>query len=493
MAGNRSARHGRQRAGGLFVAALIVALALGIALCDPLAVTATARLASASAASAPAASAPPASAPAASAATDWPAYLNGPSHSSYAPAETAITRASVSSLVQKWHHAPGHIYLASPTVADGAVFIGSDRGWFYKLSVSTGRVLHKAFLGFQPHKTCGAFGTVDTATVATDPSDHHATVYVAGADGYLYALSAANLRLKWKSVIAIPSKTISNYFDWSSPTVANGKIYIGVASNCDKPLIRGELIGYDQASGKRFAHFYTVPRGDVGGSIWSSVAVAPDGDVFASTGNGPEGSVGSQLLGHSESILKFSPTLRLLGWFQLPPSQVTYDADFGGSPVLFGRYVGACDKNGIFYALKQSTMKLAWEKQISGSSDAYTGLVTAPVYNGHHLYFGALSVVIAGVAYRGSVQERDPGNGNLVWQTGLPDGVVGSPTMNGGGVIAVGTYDASATPNATYLVSGSDGKILRTLVTGMDFAQSVFAYGGLFTANTNGVYAWVLK
>jgi hypothetical protein len=32
-------------------------------------------------------------------------------------------------------------------------------------------------------------------------------VYVAGGDGYLYALSARNLSVVWKSVIAIPSAT----------------------------------------------------------------------------------------------------------------------------------------------------------------------------------------------------------------------------------------------------------------------------------------------
>ncbi len=421
---------------------------------------------------------------------DWQAYLNGPRHSSYAPAQTAITSASARQVVQLWHHAPGRTYLASPTVADGAVFIGADGGWFYKLRLTTGTVLGKRFLGFQPHKTCGAFGTVDTATVTTDPGDHQPTVYVAGADGYLYALNASNLRVKWKSVIAIPSTTVSSYFDWSSPTVANGRIYIGVASNCDNPLVHAGLISYNQVTGKKLAEFYTTPKGDVGGSIWSSVAVAPDGDVFATTGNGPED---DQLLGYSESILKFSPRLRLLGRFQVPATQVNYDADFGASPVLFGRYVGACDKNGIFYTVRQSTMTLAWEKRVSGASGPVTGCIAAAAYNGHHLFIGGLSVTIRGVSYRGSIQERDPGNGKLVWETGLPDGVIGSPSLDGGGVLAVGTYDISPVPSGTYLVRASDGRILRRLVTGMDFSQSVFAGAMLFTANVNGVYGWHVK
>src|SRR5271166_4943148 len=33
----------------------------------------------------------------------WPAYLNGPAHTSYAPSQTAITPANAPGLVQKWH------------------------------------------------------------------------------------------------------------------------------------------------------------------------------------------------------------------------------------------------------------------------------------------------------------------------------------------------------------------------------------------------------
>jgi outer membrane protein assembly factor BamB len=475
MNGHWLVRSGCRLRGGLIAGLLAIVLGSWLTCTGPAAAAAPGR---------------PLSAAQAPASTDWPAYLNGPLHSSYAPAQTAITPASTSRLADLWHHGPGRTYLASPTVADGAVFIGEDDGWFYKLSLTSGKVLARRFLGFQPHKTCGAFGTVDTATVTTDPGDHQPTVYVAGANGYLYALNAANLRVKWKSVIAIPSTKVSNYFDWSSPTAANGRIYIGLASNCDDPLVHAGLISYSQVTGRKLGEFYTTPKGHVGGSIWSSVAVAPDGDVFATTGNGP---ANDQLLGQSDSILKFSPKLRLLGKFQVPASQLTYDADFGASPVLFGRYVGACDKNGIFYAVRQSTMKLAWEKKVSGSSGPVTGCIAAAAYDGHHLFIGGLSVAIHGVSYRGSIQERDPGNGKLVWETGLPDGVIGSPSLDGGGVLSVGTYDISSVPCATYLVRVSDGRILRRLVTGKDFSQSVFADAMLFTASLNGVYAWHVK
>jgi outer membrane protein assembly factor BamB len=122
-----------------------------------------------------------------------------------------------------------------------------------------------------------------------------------------------------------------------------------------------------------------------------------------------------------------------------------------------------------------------------------TGCIAAADYDGHHLFIAGLSVTIGGKSYRGSIQERDPANGKLVWETGLPDGDIGSPSLDGGGVLAVGTYDISSVPCATYLVRASDGKILRKLVTGKDFSQSVSADSMLFTANLNGVYAWHVK
>ena len=98
------------------------------------------------------------------------------------------------------------------------------------------------------------------------------------------------------------------------------------------------------------------------------------------------------------------------------------------------------------------------------------------------------------VHFAGSVQERNPATGALRWATGLPNGVIGSPTMDGGGVIAVGTYaDTTTTPNATYLLNAASGKILQTLVQGTAFAQTVFADNWLFVANSNGVFAYGLK
>jgi outer membrane protein assembly factor BamB len=430
---------------------------------------------------------------------DWPAFMAGPSHTSDNKAETAITPANAGALTMKWHFVgdqptqtgqPEPAYNASPTVADGAVFIGSRTGWFYKLDERTGQVLAKTFLGFQPHLTCTAGGIISTATVAKDPADGQDTVYVGAPDGYLYALRVSDLSTKWRSVIAIPSQTTSNYFQWSSPTVIGGKIYIGVSSHCDRPLIRGGVIGYRQATGKVFAHYFDVPKGVVGGSVWSSVAAGTK-YVFATTGNG---TAGARHLYDTIAMVELrAGTLARIAKFQPPPSQRAFDADFGASPARFGSLVGACNKNGIFYALHVPSMKVAWERRVA-ASPGNTGRATCiagSAYDGSSLYVGATATSIDGQGFGGSVRRLDPATGKVLWATGLPNEVLGAPTLDGAGVVAVGTYGSSATPNAVYLINAKTGQIVRTLITGSnDFAQSVFAGGWLFTANGDGVYAW---
>jgi polyvinyl alcohol dehydrogenase (cytochrome) len=424
--------------------------------------------------------------------TDWSAYLNGPQHTSYNGSQTAITPANAGALTARWTFTTGAPYLASPTVTSNAVYIGSASGVFYKLSIHTGKVLNEYNIGAQPTLTCPALGVASTAALGFSPHSHIPTVYVAGGDGYLYALRASNLSLEWRAVVAIPSKTISDYFDWSSPTIAQGKIYLGISSNCDVPLIRGAIVAYSLRNGRKLAEYYTVPAGakNAGGSVWSSIGVAPNGDVYATTGNGPDD---APRLQNSESILKLDPnTLKLLGAYKVPQRQVTSDGDFGGSPVFFGNYVGACNKNGYFYVLNQATMKLVWRWRIGYSSGGPKRgeCLASPAYNGQDLFFGGNETTFNKVTTPGSVIARSATTGALLWQTALPGGVMGSPTMDAGGLIAVGTY--SPAPDGVYLLNASTGAIVAQLTSGWTFAQSAFADSQLFTATSNGVTAWGL-
>jgi outer membrane protein assembly factor BamB len=435
----------------------------------------------------------------------WPAYLGGPAHTSYDASETAITPASVPKLRQDWHFigdkptlagqpAPG--FQSSPVVYGNAVYIGSQTGWFYKLNALTGAVMAKRYIGFIPGRECGSAGAgfIATATVATDPSSGKPMVYVAGADEVLFALNASNLGVKWRSVIATESKVVSNYYQWSSPTVANDRIYIGLASHCGKPQIRGGLASFNQANGHHVATFFALPPGQLGGSVWSSAAVAPGGDEYISTGN-PATGIGEP--GFTDAVVRLAPgSLLPVASFQVPADEMVKDGDFGASPTLAGPFLTACNKNGILYVLDKDTLKLVWSRRIGAAFGKQIGIgrcISATVYDGSRLYIGADQISIGGQVYRGSITALDPATGRRIWITGLPNSVLGTPSLDGAGVLAVGTYDTSSTPNAVYLINAKTGQILRTLLSGgYDFAQSAFAAGHLYVATSNGLYAFGL-
>src|SRR5216683_2747345 len=265
--------------------------------------------------SAPAAVARPASAaPAAGAGLNWRQYLQGPQHSSVSLA-TAFTPSNAASASQVWHWQPPAVtgkppprLEASPTVAAGLVYIGAESGGFYALSEATGGVAWSRQLDTEPHVTCPARGITSTAAVLPDPVTGTPAVYVSGAR-YLYALNAATGAVAWKREIGPSSVSApDSYYNWSSPTVAGGHIYVGLASGCDIPLIRGGVVELDQHSGQVLHIWHSVPAGSIGGSVWSSVAVSPAGaDVWASTGNECDPTVDTcpagNTIGHSLSIV----------------------------------------------------------------------------------------------------------------------------------------------------------------------------------------------
>ncbi len=203
--------------------------------------------------------------------TDWAGYEHGPAHSSAAFNDTAITVANVPSLHVAWSFtagastqagAPGPKFDSSPTVVGGHVYIGSRTGIFYNLDATTGAVVWKKQLDFGSATVCSAKGIVGTATVAADPVSGTLTVYAAGSH-YLYALNAATGAQVWK--VAIGPATAAGearWYNWSSPSVVGGKIYMGLAAACDANKVRGGVVQVDQHTGKKNHTWYAVPAGN---------------------------------------------------------------------------------------------------------------------------------------------------------------------------------------------------------------------------------------
>jgi outer membrane protein assembly factor BamB len=256
---------------------------------------------------------------------------------------------------------------------------------------------------------------------------------------------------------------VNDYFNWSSPTVVNGRIYVGSASACDKPLTRGSAVAFKQGSGKEVGRFFTVPRRKVGGGVWTSVAVARGGSVFTTTGTQVPGSRNRY---ESVPIVRLDGrTLRRLGSYTVPDRHVIGDGDFGGSPSVFGERVGACNRNGIFYTLNRFTMRKLWHRRLGASAHRYAiQCSAATVFDGSFLYVAGTPTTVGGVDYEGSVRRLDPRTGEVLWGRGLPNSVLGSPGMNGGGSSpwAPSTRRPSRTPS-TFLTRATGRSSPRSM------------------------------
>jgi len=421
--------------------------------------------------------------------------------------ESTITPSLAASLAPQWHWAapaavggqPSAALYASPTVSGGRVFLGSNTGVFYALSLSSGKRIWSRDLGYAPTLTCPARGITATASVAADPArGGAATVYIQSATGVLYALDAATGTVVWQTQLTPVSATQNGYYGWSSPTVVGRRVYVGLASQCDQPLVRGGVVSVDQSSGVPLASYWSVPNGAVGASVWTSVAAA-NGSVYATTGNGDE-AVGHDQ-GDAVSIVRLNgSTMARDDIWTVPAGERPVDADFGGSPTLFRAtvhgtatdLVAACDKNGLLYAWRSGALSIGpvWSRRIDTGAGA--NCFAAPIIKSGALYQAGGATTIAGTATAGSVARLKPGTGAVVWQTPLPAAALGSPALDGAGVLAVPTYDSSAgTANGVYLLNTADGSVLRHLGTTKIFSQPIFAGGRLLIASvTDGLTAY---
>ncbi len=315
----------------------------------------------------------------------------------------------------------------SPTVVGGRVYIGSGTGRFYALNAATGKIVWQRLLDYGIPLHCAARGIASTATVATDPVSGKLTVYIAGAH-FLYALDAATGAVKWKNSVGPWGGQASGmYYNWSSPTVASGRIFMGISSDCEDFHVRAGALAYSQHTGALQHAYYDMPAGSVGGSIWSTPA--SDGtSVWVTTGD-PAAS--SPQVGDSYSIVRLSAATMVKQDSWRTTDTAVDDFDFGSSPTLFPATVGG---NGVA---------------------------------------GALRAV-------------DPDTGDSLWEQPLDCVPLGSPTINGTtGIVAVPTYSCpSGKTPSVQLFSEATGEHLATLPASSPvFSQPVFAEGLIFVGS----------
>ena len=269
---------------------------------------------------------------------------------------------------------------ASPTVVAGRVYIGAESGGFYALNESTGAVVWSRQLDTEPNVTCPARGITATAAVEPDP-----------VDGRVHGLCVR----RPLPVCAERRDRRAGVEDRDRPAepgrpgrvlqlvVADGgggHIYVGLASGCDSPLIRGGVVELDQHTGQVLHTWYSVPAGSIGGSVWSSVAASP----AAATSGCPPATSAIPRSTPARPATRSGTRCRSCtcprrsncsrpGRRREPPATATTGTSAPHRPCSAERRpaaeVGACNKNGHYYALAANPL---------GSSPLWTDVIGAP-------------------------------------------------------------------------------------------------------------------
>jgi hypothetical protein len=141
--------------------------------------------------------------------------------------------------------------------------------------------------------------------------------------------------------------------------LANGLVYVGYASHCDKDPYHGFLMAYDAKTLAQVSVLNTSPTGSEA-SIWHSgqgPAADAEGNVYVVTGNGSWDGVTN----FSESFMKLTPKLKLLDWFtptnHFALDKVDADLDSSGATLIPGTHlVLGGGKEGVLYTLNTQNL-----------------------------------------------------------------------------------------------------------------------------------------
>jgi outer membrane protein assembly factor BamB len=199
----------------------------------------------------------------------------------------------------------------------------------------------------------GVFGV--TGTPVYDPAS--GAIYVAATDK-LWSLDVHSGQPRPGWPILLPIDQFHEHV-WGAIALANGHVYVGLASYCDRRPYRGRVLSITTTA-PAVDHQWvvvTTATGDPGGGGiwgWGGIAVTAEGHVWAASANANTATGDPENLDHAESVVELSSALALLTASHAPGMPVKGDFGFGSTPIVFkaggcGTLVAAEGKDGAVY------------------------------------------------------------------------------------------------------------------------------------------------
>jgi polyvinyl alcohol dehydrogenase (cytochrome) len=385
-----------------------------------------------------------AAAPARSTEAVWSSAGKDLANSRHQGAEKKLGVANVGALTLKWSLPTDGDVTANPAIDADALYFPDSAGYLYKVDRKTGALRWK----FPVSKYTGIAGDFARAT----PTIVGSRLILGNQSGKffgalwpqaarVFAVNKANGDAVWSTQVdATPMSFVTH-----SAIAANGKVYVGIASN--EELIagflpkasflccnfRGSVVALDAGTGAVEWQTFMVPDGYSGGSIWGSTGAidVARGRLYMATGNNfsvPDSVLACLNNGgtpaacmpadnHFDSVVALDLASGAIVWtarglsydawnvgcglsvpgFVLPPNDncpnpAGPDWDFAQGPMLFRGgnrdLVGAGQKSGVFWAFDARTGALAWSTQTSPGG-LTGGLQWGSAYDGQRLYVAA--------------------------------------------------------------------------------------------------------
>lgn len=320
----------------------------------------------------------------------WPLYGNN-LLGTKATTTAGISSANVTALVPIWEVPVGGPVSATPVIADGVAYAGSYDGSLSALDLMTGeqRWVYETGAAVPEPNLQIPLGITGSAAVVGD------TVYVGDAAATVHAVDVATGEARWTtSVDEQPNASI-----WSSPVVANDRLYVGIASVAKEVGFRGSVVALDAISGELVWQTFMVPEGADGAGVFAVPAIDRErGLLYVGTQNAY--SPNAAPYGNPISIVALEVGTGGIAWaFNAFPGAGDVapmeDVGFSASPNLFSveiagqtrDLVGEGQKSGEFWALDRETGNLVWQATVSpagflggmeGTSAVSDGIIAVP-------------------------------------------------------------------------------------------------------------------
>lgn len=362
----------------------------------------------------------------------WPSYGYNHANHRASSSETLLSPENASELQVKWVFSlnellggPAGGVTSTPTVGNGLVYVTTWTASVYALDPEDGSIVWSftappAILGFQSSATLTADGRL----------------LVALGTGNVYCFDALAGDVLWVNDIRIPRED----HIWASPQVANGRVFVGIASLSDVPCTLGRLVALDLDTGEVLWNVQTVPdricRNDTAIVCEDDTGCGEGGECIAARGAGVTATVAVDPTGE----LVYMNTVGCYTYPSIGDSDSIFKIEAGTGEVIWKNRVqspeqfSACDNDGSIDCRSDADCN-GGSCETKGAYHDF-GFLNGPLLIDTSVGKGEEATFVVSGSKDGTLYALSPNDGSIAWTnvvqpTPITPGFAGFGLFNG--------------------------------------------------------------